>query len=328
MSNAREVLKDSHLTRNRLHCPLCNGRDFRKKFVKDGFDFVSCASCGMVYVRNLLIDNVHTHDDLHGSNVPPEGTKIEHFQSYGDKYHRAKRIERLVESHFLGRKDISLLDIGCGVGYFLQFMKSRGYENVRGLDVNSKSIRYLKSIGIDADVGFVEDQVCADYQFDAIVVDQVLEHVEDPNSILKKCHRILKPGGIIWLSTPNIQSWHILWRLKQFHRHFTGSGHINHFTPRTLKSVLEKNGFRVKSLSTWIEELTLARLKAVLFHPQDFDKKYFKTQNPNREANKMSSQSNAKQRIKTFLMSIVDWPFVLLTRFFNLAAYIEICAIK
>ena len=84
------------------------------------------------------------------------------------------------------------LDVGCGLGSFL---KSR--KNCVGVDVNPYNIHYCKSLGLEAyhtkgTFPFEEGQ------FDSVILDNVLEHIEEPSLTFKEIRRVLKPGGIFY----------------------------------------------------------------------------------------------------------------------------------
>ena len=98
-----------------------------------------------------------------------------------------------------------LLDIGCGNGSFLEFAKRAGWQ-VRGLDLDPMAVAAARAQGLDVLEGTIDllDDESACY--DRITLSHVLEHVFDPKDLLVRCHRLLKPGGVLWLETPNMQS--------------------------------------------------------------------------------------------------------------------------
>jgi len=95
-----------------------------------------------------------------------------------------------------------LLDVGCGSGDFLVTAKSCGW-NAFGIDTDSNAVRYASSRGLDVKVGGIEHLEASGERFDVITLSHVLEHLHDPRSTLAGCLRLLKPGGRLWLETPN-----------------------------------------------------------------------------------------------------------------------------
>ena len=317
------------LTRERSCCPGCEGIEERPLFIKAGFRFVECRRCRLIYVSNILVNNFHASENYHS---PKEGEESRNLETRGDKFGRAQRILSEARHYFRGKTDISILDIGCGNGFFLRFLRENGYPKLRGLDPNPNSVRFInEKIGIYADQGFVENCDYEDKAFDLLVMDQILEHVESPNRVLQACQRILKPGGLLWISTPNVKSWHILLRLKQYHRHFNGRVHLNHFTPKTLRDILVRNGFHVRDVVTHIEEATLGRLKSVFFHPEDFDVPFFREVRGEAGVYRKGSAGDRAPRRPSYRKRLalpLDWVLIHTTRLLKLGTYVEITATR
>jgi SAM-dependent methyltransferase len=106
-------------------------------------------------------------------------------------------------------RDISLggarvLDAGCGVGGTSLALRKRG-ASVSAIDRSSARLTQLRSVAGDIDVreGDLAALPFADARFDAAVLQDVIEHVSDPARILGEIVRVLRPGGILYLSTPN-----------------------------------------------------------------------------------------------------------------------------
>jgi SAM-dependent methyltransferase len=97
-----------------------------------------------------------------------------------------------------------LLDLGCGEGQFLEFARRAGWS-VMGVDFDEHAVEAARSRGLDIRLGGVE-AVDPSERFDGITLSHVIEHVHDPLAVLKACYGLLKPGGWIWLQTPNIDA--------------------------------------------------------------------------------------------------------------------------
>jgi 2-polyprenyl-3-methyl-5-hydroxy-6-metoxy-1,4-benzoquinol methylase len=99
-----------------------------------------------------------------------------------------------------------LLDVGCGNGQTLAWMASLGWQ-VEGLDIDPVAVQVAAAKGLKVRQGDLQSQQLAAGSFDAVVMSHVIEHVHGPLSLMKECHRILKPGGRLVVITPNIRSW-------------------------------------------------------------------------------------------------------------------------
>ena len=134
-----------------------------------------------------------------------------------------------------------LLDVGCGSGEWLLAMQALGWT-VDGVDFDMEAVRAARERGVDAFCGDLEARGFPEASFDAVTLNHVLEHVPDPQRTLTECHRILKPGGKLVISTPNTESLsHAL-----FKGHWRGlepPRHLHLFSIPSLARVLRLAGF-------------------------------------------------------------------------------------
>ncbi|MGZ8463014.1 MAG: class I SAM-dependent methyltransferase [Candidatus Deferrimicrobiaceae bacterium] len=139
--------------------------------------------------------------------------------------------------------DGRLLDIGCGNGDFLARMRGKGWE-VEGLEVDSEAVKSARSRhGLTIHHGALETWKLPDGSFDAITANHVIEHVHDPIALIRECLRVLKPGGVLVLATPNING--------DAHRvfgrnwtHLDPPRHLHLFSGTTLKECGTRAGFQ------------------------------------------------------------------------------------
>jgi 2-polyprenyl-3-methyl-5-hydroxy-6-metoxy-1,4-benzoquinol methylase len=135
-----------------------------------------------------------------------------------------------------------LLEIGYGSGKFLHQMQELGWQ-VEGVDFDAKAAEAMwKKYGIKAHVGSVEGVGYADHMFDAITMNHVIEHVPNPVEVFQECYRILKPGGYLVVSTPNINSWGHR-KFQQDWRGLEPPRHLHLFSPHTLEECSKKARF-------------------------------------------------------------------------------------
>lgn len=142
-----------------------------------------------------------------------------------------------------------LLDVGCGNGSFLHLASEAGW-NVRGIDFDADAVEAARRAGLDVSLGPIESLAEESNRYDAITLGHVIEHVHDPRGTLSACLRLLKPGGWLWIETPNVESrGHA-----RFGRHWRGleaPRHLILFHPRALRALLEDVGFRGVSPAPW-----------------------------------------------------------------------------
>jgi 2-polyprenyl-3-methyl-5-hydroxy-6-metoxy-1,4-benzoquinol methylase len=116
-----------------------------------------------------------------------------------------------------------LLDIGCGNGDFLANARDAGWDAV-GIDADPEAVAIARQRGLDVRTGSIELFAGETGCFDAITLSHVLEHLHDPGQMIRAVHRLLKPGGVLFVDTPNIQSggarrWGRNWRGLESPRH-------------------------------------------------------------------------------------------------------------
>ncbi len=139
-----------------------------------------------------------------------------------------------------------LLEVGCGSGGFLAAMARQGWV-VSGLEFSAAAARRAQALGFSVEVARIEDAADPVRPYDLVAAWMVIEHLHDPLSALRRIRSWLSPGGRLVLSTPNAACWEFAafreaWWALEIPRHLT------HFTPATLRLLLERGGFRVERI--------------------------------------------------------------------------------
>lgn len=115
----------------------------------------------------------------------------------GGLEHRLKLSQKYVEF-----KNKKVLDVGCGVGMFLNQFKKLGAE-VYGIDIDKKKVAIAQEKFVNVQVAHAEDMPFRKGTFDIIWLHEVIEHVDDDSKTISECFRILKPGGKLVIFAPN-----------------------------------------------------------------------------------------------------------------------------
>ena len=157
-----------------------------------------------------------------------------------------------------------LLNIGCNEGRGLVICRHNGFAP-EGLELNERAAGEARAKGFTVYTEAVEN-FQPEEPFDIVVLSNVLEHAPDPKEMLKNVYRVLKPGGQIWISCPNSQSW----LRKLFGRSWINwhvPFHLFHFSCKTLTQLLQFSGFEITELkyatpSHWMSQSIVAAMFA------------------------------------------------------------------
>lgn len=139
-----------------------------------------------------------------------------------------------------------LLEVGCGTGTFLRKMAAEGWT-AEGMEFSDRAAETARSLGCDVRTGALEDFPDPGRKYDLIVLWMVLEHLHDPDLGLRKLRGWLSPGGWLAFSVPNAGSL----EFRLFREHWYGlhlPNHLYHFTPRTVRLLLERCGWRMERI--------------------------------------------------------------------------------
>lgn len=148
----------------------------------------------------------------------------------------------------LGCVNHSIALTGSEKEHWLQLKLSERFPNanVLGLDIDQENVARMRAQGMNVEVGDAQ-RLTYHEKFDTIILGEIIEHLENPGACLEGCHRALKPGGRIVLSTPNIFSvMYMLMYLKNSDHAFNNE-HVAWFCPQTLRTMVERCGLRIES---------------------------------------------------------------------------------
>ncbi|MFN3405790.1 MAG: class I SAM-dependent methyltransferase [Cytophagaceae bacterium] len=144
------------------------------------------------------------------------------------------------------RKLNRILDVGCGAGDFLEIAKHRGWE-VHGTEFSETAYKINLDKGIKITKGILKTENYPVESFDVITSFEVLEHINNPVKEIQKVHTLLRKNGLFYCTTPNFNSIS-RYLLKQNYNIITYPEHLSYYTPKTLKFLMNNNGFTTKKI--------------------------------------------------------------------------------
>jgi SAM-dependent methyltransferase len=143
----------------------------------------------------------------------------------------------------------AILDLGCSSGSFLETLKGKGWD-LYGVEMSQQSAEKAQArCGANVFIGDILDTPFPDRMFDAITCFHVFEHLYEPRNVLEKVSRWLKPGGIFYALTPNIDSA----GARVFRSHWYAlelPRHLHLFSPKSLTNLARAVGLEPLSVTT------------------------------------------------------------------------------
>jgi SAM-dependent methyltransferase len=219
------------------------------------FSVVRCVRCGFMSTEPRFAEA--DLGELYSRYYPRRGTTPEDVRrsaaamkiSTPDGRRRARFVTGQWAAHYEIAAGMRVLDYGCGDCASLLEVRSLGAEPY-GIEVDPNVRELAEALDVRVHVGPLATLPEPDGSFDAVTLSQVIEHVTDPEGLLRGLHAKLAPGGMIALTTPNSRAlsrrltgrrwlnWHIPY-------------HQNHFHADVLRALLERVGFKVEKSETF-----------------------------------------------------------------------------
>jgi 2-polyprenyl-3-methyl-5-hydroxy-6-metoxy-1,4-benzoquinol methylase len=235
-------------------CPACGSSGRRVQYRDSAKSYFRCAACGTVYMLRFAPGREHPYAEAYFFD--------EYRRQYGKTYledwpaltalaePRLEIIEDLARMSLGRAKGLSILDVGCAYGPFLAAAKARG-QDAFGLDASEEAASYVRrELDLPAAAGdFLDPSAAAAFggPFDALSMWYVIEHFERLDKALRNAAALVRPGGILALSTPSLEG-----ASGRFDRRgFFARSPEDHFTvwePSRARAILKAYGFRVERI--------------------------------------------------------------------------------
>lgn len=224
--------------RARSDCPVCGERRLGRVW---GIDWLGrCRSCGMVFA----------------GKVPGEGELVAHYDGYPPQPPLSEltrlRYRELLAGFEHRRQMGRLIDVGCGAGHFLQAARDAGWEAV-GTELPDQYLSAEHGIRVVASLDELEPAGA-----DVVTMLEVVEHLPDPGTMLEAVRRVLRPGGELYMTTPNFASLSrrllgARWRVIDYPEH------LMYFSAAPMRRLLRSRGFFLERV--WTSGLSLSELR-------------------------------------------------------------------
>lgn len=196
---------------------------------------VACMDCGYVYANPRWS----------GEDLLNAYTAVEDEMYVAERQGRELTFQRhlhMMERHVGPANGRSLLDVGAYIGVFVEMAAAAGWQ-ATGVEPSAWAAAEAQRRGLHVIHGTQYAPQLAGAAFDVITMWDVIEHVDDPSAEMCQAYRLLKPGGWLVVHTMDIDS--LTARLLGARWPWYMDMHIHYFSQRTMRAMLEKNGFQV-----------------------------------------------------------------------------------
>ena len=222
-------------------CLMCGGTHFRSVFREGGVDIRRCCRCR--HVSSSYVGDPH-YAGFWGDEV----AQCEHV--YWNEARR--RMHQDFFDRFVAGRSGRLLDMGCGLGFFLKRMTGYPAWDAYGCEISAPAVRYAR------DTLELQKVECARLEeapwpaafFNVITLWDVIDHILHPDMLLRHCHDLLATDGLCFIRTPNI-SIHLprarlkklVWGERADMTYLQPHDHFHHYSSSALRALMARNGF-------------------------------------------------------------------------------------
>lgn len=226
-------------------CLICRSNRLRPLSGYEKDHLCKCRQCGFVFSKA----------------IPSEAELIDHYKGYGRNDYLSpitvKRYGELLDILAPYRKTNRILDWGCGIGYFLEVAKRKGWE-VYGTEYTDEAVKICSEKGITMFQGTLDKVDLPEGYFDVITSFEVIEHINNPLQEVTRMDGLLRPGGVMYHTTPNFNSL-LRYYLKGEYNVIAYPEHLSYYTPQTIHRLFKAFGYQKRFIHT--TGISLTRLK-------------------------------------------------------------------
>ena len=242
------ALRKHKLMSELSNCPICKSENHKLIQGYENFHLSKCLECTMVFAKKIPgSDELESHYDQYSRDDYLSPVTI-------------KRYHELLDTFEKYRKTGKILDVGCGIGYFLEEAKNRGWD-VHGTEFTSDAVNICRDKGISMTEGVLNVGYYKLEDFDVLTSFEVIEHIHNPLEEIHKFNQLLRKGGLLYVTTPNFNSF-LRYLLKSKYNVISFPEHLLYFTKTTLSMALHESNFKILKMSA--SGLSISRAKESL----------------------------------------------------------------
>ena len=238
-----------NLTRN---CPICshsNGAllhtmhfgQYDHKFLPESYNLVSCELCGFVFADTTANEKDYDQYYEKASKYQDDNVSIGGTSLKWDQKRWSETIE-IVTSVGIKSND-AILDIGCAQGGSLVNFKNAGFTNLSGLDLSNNCVNKVNQLGFNGHFGslqYIEESSINGLRYSLVILSHVLEPILNVQQAVNNLNKVLQDNGLVYIEVPDASRYTKYYTVPF---HFYDQEHINHFTEKSLESLMHLHGY-------------------------------------------------------------------------------------
>ena len=276
--------------KNSRDCPACHNSESIKLGKKNSFTMLRCKSCRSIYSSYLPTGaEAEDYDDYYTE----ENLKVPDFIQ--------KILGEIIDDftpHFLSGR---LLDVGFGSAILMQVAREKGWQTT-GVEVSRPAVEHAEKLGFEVFHGDLSEAKYPDNYFDVITASEIIEHCPQPEILLNEIIRILRPGGLLWATTPSAKG--LSYRLTGLDwTVICPPEHLQLFSKKAIRLMLKKAGFSHSKIQTFgFNPMETANTFRRRFSRKNGDEKAdFDRVGTGYTLNESLTKNSARQKIKNLL---------------------------
>jgi len=249
----------------KLNCRICNSTNtnylcsvFNEHSKTTKLDIYRCVDCGSVFVGNAV--------DSAELGIAYSTLDSKKYYEEIESENKKKMIDAIRDLKKLVSGSSEIIDIGAGNGFFIELLNEAGFKNLFAHEIPGGDLSKIKNIVKEIYTDFNYEKIPSN-SFEVVTLLDVVEHVPNPMYLINMVNRILKKNGKIYFHTPVVTKtdrlMHVLQKIPLlgkfgtiWQRGRTNIFHLENYTPKSLRLLLEKTGFtdikiEVKNELSW-----------------------------------------------------------------------------
>ncbi len=225
-------------------CRLCGSGKLVPILIASNFDIIECSSCKIAFTEPPPSVPEYENMDFHSGEDPENAEKLTSLTDLSEDWQGLIRLQtKMIAKQF--KKNINILEVGCGEGILLDELRQEGYCNVAGVEPSRTGASRAQQRGLYVINKYFSSEVVKE-KYDLIIMSHVFEHIENPSQFIDELTAALTNNGALMLTQTNFKGL-IPRFLKENWYAWVPDQHFWHFTEKGLAKMFKTKGLNLIS---------------------------------------------------------------------------------